>query len=353
MGCPPSIDLCAKMPAGGTSTYAEEGTALHEALEWLLLDPDRVPIDCVGMTFNDHHISLALCNECVVPAWEAAVEIVGVDEYYLEATLPFPGIEGSFGTVDLMAVSDDKKTMRGGDYKFGAGVPVPVEDTKQPQFSLAAARAHLGIDPEVMEFSIIQPRLDYVGKATYTKADIDAFEMDLKHRVEHRDKYNLAEGSWCRWCSARAACPLKLGNIEELRKAEVAAKNLPRLMRLREDVAETLNAIDTLAHNTLEAGIPIQGWKLVAKKGHRKWVDPDKTDKWLARRGIKIDQRSPRKLVSPAQAEKLIKPKKLPKDMAVAPIIGTKIVDEGDPAPAVTPGEGKQKVAAKLRDMAK
>src|SRR5580693_4210659 len=46
------------------------------------------------------------------------------------------------------------------------------------------------------------------------------------------------------------------------------------------------NFIKELAHDQMEKGMPIKGWKLVPKRAIRKWVDDEKTIKYFARIGL-------------------------------------------------------------------
>jgi hypothetical protein len=84
----------------------------------------------------------------------------------------------------------------------------------------------------------------------------------------------------------------------------------------------------------MEGGTKVPGYKLVAKRSVRKWLDEGKANKALAAMGIdpvKLE------LVSPAQAEKLLKPSKqaLPDDLVASVSSGTTFAPESDPRPEV------------------
>jgi len=82
----------------------------------------------------------------------------------------------------------------------------------------------------------------------------------------------------------------------------------------------------------------VPGYKLVAKKATRQWVDEAVTKTKLAEMGVKDkDLYKPQELISPAQAEKLLKKSKLalPDDLVVAVSSGSTLAPESDPRPAV------------------
>jgi hypothetical protein len=86
----------------------------------------------------------------------------------------------------------------------------------------------------------------------------------------------------------------------------------------------------------LEEGQPVPGFKLVQKRANRQWVNDDEAQAALARLGLDDTELTVTKLVSPAQAEKALKKRKLalPGELAVAVSSGTTLAPESDPRPA-------------------
>ncbi|MGM3015935.1 DUF2800 domain-containing protein, partial [Bacillus cereus group sp. BC329] len=66
-----------------------------------------------------------------------------------------------------------------------------------------------------------------------------------------------------------------------------------------------LRDLRALAFQMLENGQPLPGYKLVAKRGTRQWVDEQKVVEWVDKN--KIDGATDTKLKSPAQLEKVVK----------------------------------------------
>jgi hypothetical protein len=101
-----------------------------------------------------------------------------------------------------------------------------------------------------------------------------------------------------------------------------------------------------LAHQMLEADKPVPGWKLVNKKAMRQWANEDIADDVLSK-VIPKDELYVTKLLSPAQAEKVLKKlgEKLPDNLVVAVSSGSTLAREDDSRPAVV-NIGKQLTAA-------
>jgi len=86
----------------------------------------------------------------------------------------------------------------------------------------------------------------------------------------------------------------------------------------------------------LKAGTPVPGYKLVPKRATRQWIDPAKAQAALEGIGLDATELTETKLVSPAQAEKVLKKRKLamPDDLIVAVSSGDTLATEDDPRPA-------------------
>ena len=91
----------------------------------------------------------------------------------------------------------------------------------------------------------------------------------------------------------------------------------------------------------------VPGYKLVAKRAIRQWVDESKAEAALLNAGLTPAQFFKQEIISPAQAEKLLKKSKqaLPDEIVVAVSSGSTLAPEDDPRPAVL-NIGTQLVAA-------
>jgi hypothetical protein len=343
INCPGSVALVAKMPPKDSSSYADRGTLLHNAMA-AILDSDTVtPESMLWTTYKGETLTGELLNEKILPALAAldAIDPEGVMEYAVETVVGFGAyLPGVFGSADLLGRLGNRAVVL--DWKFGDGVAVSAEENEQGLFYAAAAMrtpetAWVFEGAEEIEIVIVQPPA--VKRWVTTVKRVKEFERSLKRAVKASQMPDAAivVGDHCRWCSAKPLCPKMTGAVD--RAVKVQLENLPAETigaylgnaDLLEDWIKDLRA---LAMTMMEAGAKVPGYKLVAKRSVRKWLDEGKANKALAAMGIdpvKLE------LVSPAQAEKLLKPLKqaLPDDLVASVSSGTTFAPESDPRPEV------------------
>jgi hypothetical protein len=358
LACPGSIDLEVQIPEPPESIYAAEGTGLHEAMEFIL-NHDLQPGDVAGRLFYGIEMTperIELLQFCI-DIFEA---IATPDRAFeVEKTLPFPAVEGAFGTGDVLVFNDNRSRFDLLDWKFGAGVPVYTPGNSQMKFLLSAARAAYPdeITPSTRMFAtIVQPRLDYAESAEFTHDELDSFETDLKHALNVRrfGENNLSVGDHCRFCKAAAVCPARMALARSAFAWDaLTQERLPQALAMVDTVEEWVKDVRELAHRALTAGSEIQGWKLVQKRGSREWneQDPVKLEKLLYRKlGLLRDQRFNSKLISPAQAEKLVGKKAVEGLAQMTEGNGTTLAREGDKRPAVNvPGRSLNLLATAIK----
>ena len=343
INCPGSVALVAKMPPKDSSSYADRGTLLHNAMA-AILDSDTVtPESMLWTTFKGETLTGELLSEKILPALAAldAIDPEGVMEYAVETVVGFGAyLPGVFGSADLLGRLGSRAVVL--DWKFGDGVAVSAEENEQGLFYAAAAMrtpetAWVFDGAEEIEIVIVQPPA--VKRWVTTVKRVKEFERALKRAVKASAMPDAAivVGDHCRWCSAKPLCPKMTGAVD--RAVKVQMENLPAETigaylgnaDLLEDWIKDLRA---LAMTMMEGGTRVPGYKLVAKRSVRKWLDEGKANKALAAMGIdpvKLE------LVSPAQAEKLLKPSKqaLPDDLVASVSSGTTFAPESDPRPEV------------------
>ena len=343
INCPGSVALVAKMPPKDSSTYADRGTLLHNAMA-AILDSDTVtPESMLWTTFNGETLTGELLSEKILPALAAldAIDPEGVMEYAVETVVGFGAyLPGVFGSADLLGRLGSRAVVL--DWKFGDGVAVSAEENEQGLFYAAAAMrtpetAWVFDGAEEIEIVIVQPPA--VKRWVTTVKRVKEFERALKRAVKASAMPDAAivVGDHCRWCAAKPLCPKMTGAVD--RAVKVQLENLPAETigaylgnaDLLEDWIKDLRA---LAMTMMEGGTRVPGYKLVAKRSVRKWLDESKATQALTALGIdpvKLE------LVSPAQAEKLLKPSKqaLPDDLVASVSSGTTFAPESDPRPEV------------------
>lgn len=344
INCPASVKLVAKMPPKPSSVHADRGTLLHDAISQIL---EGKP-DVIGMKYNDITLTQELYDEKIVPAL-AALDEIDPDtkmDYAVESRVGFGDLlPGVFGSADLLGRVDDRAIVL--DWKFGDGVVVSAEENEQGMFYAAAAMRTLETEwifhgATEIEIVIVQPPV--VRRWRTTPERIKQFERDLVAAVKQSQKDDAAfkTGDHCRWCSAKPVCPQMTGEVDRFVKTSLQTIDpvqISHYLKQAEQVEDFIASVREMAFNMLENDVPVPGYKLVAKRGTRQWVDEKKVEELLG------DKAYEKKLISVAQAEKLIGKKNFPQELAVSVSTGNTLANEDDPRPAIL-NVGKQLVRA-------
>ena len=358
IACPGSVALVDQMPPKPSSSYADEGTLLHDTIADVL-DKGAAPHDFIGRRHADAELTPDLIENKLLPALAALDDIdpEGTMEYAVESMVGFGDLlPDVFGSTDLLGRIGNRAVVL--DWKFGDGVAVEVEENAQLLFYAAAAirtpaTAWVFDGAEEVELVIVQP--PSVKRWTTTVERIKAFEQELVAAVKTALKPNapLASGDHCKWCAAKPICPVMTGAIDRLVKAKIDALPVDQIAHYLDQlplVESFLKDLQQLAHGLIEEGKTIPGWKLVNKRATRQWTDEDKAHDWLEANGVYPLQEP--KVISPAVAEKALKKakKELPADLVVAVSTGSTLAPESDPRPAVLQlGQTLNKAMAKIQ----
>lgn len=358
IGCPASYRLEQQVPKDDRgSSYAQEGTALHELMAMALRDGVE-PTEILPYTFTAADGSWSFTvdrdlwdakGEPALAAFDkfcAQMELeIGADmEMLVERRVAVPGIPGAFGTSDIIARCGGELFVM--DWKFGFK-PVLATENKQLMFYAAGALnterewigEELAGDPTTpVTLAIIQPLNTQSGKDivqhwTTTVGALDEYMVTLQAAVAEaqRDDARVAKGSWCDFARCKTVCPAHLNavallgeKLQALKERQAASNGSPddrldwgqRYAELLEmaELAEPLVAeIFAQAHAYTEQGNAVPGWGLEAKKaGARSWAVEERILRmYFKRNRIKMDEWTERKMKSPAQIEKIVKARNL------------------------------------------
>jgi hypothetical protein len=345
IGCPGSVALCATMPPRPSSKYADEGTLLHNIISEVL-ETDKAPIEFLGTKYNDVVFTKELLEDKLFPALDLLDEVDPKKEmeYATETRVGFGDfLPGVFGSTDLLGRIGSKAIVL--DWKFGSGVAVEAEENPQLMF-YAAAAMRTDVAKWVFEGAteieciIVQP--PEIKRWTTTPERIKQFEQELKFAVLEAQKPNapLEHGEHCRWCAAKPVCPKMTGAVDRALKSQIEALDVVHIggyLKNADLLEQWITDLRALAHQVLESGKEVPGWKLVAKRATRQWVDEIKAAEALIPMLDNPKDVFVEKIISPAQAEKLLKKakKELPKDLVVAISSGSTLAPVDDPRPAV------------------
>jgi hypothetical protein len=334
IACPASIKLVAKMPPKPSSKYADEGTLLHDAISQIL-DCKATPESVIGMVYEGITLTQELYDDKIAVAL-AALDEIDPDkqmEFAVESSVNFGDLlPGVFGSADLLGRIGKKAIVL--DWKFGNGVAVEATENEQGMFYAAAAMRTpetqwVFEDVEEIEIIIVQPPM--VKRWVTTPERIAKFEFDLIAAV-NGPRTKLESGEHCRWCAAKPTCPKVTGAVDRALKTALVnldAEKVSEYLAQAEQLESWIDAVRVLAYDMLENNVRVPGYKLVAKRGTRQWVNDDAPVKLLG------DKAYESKLISVAQAEKIIGKKNFPSDLAVSVSSGSTLAADSDPRPAV------------------
>lgn len=364
INCPGSVALVDKMPPKPSSSYADEGTLLHDTIADIL-DGKPTPSGFImpeahlGRKHEGVVLTQELLENKLLPALAALDDIDpdGEMEYAVESRVGFGDLlPDVFGSTDLLGRIGGRAIVL--DWKFGDGVAVEAEENAQLMFYAAAAMRTPETqwafkDATELELIIVQP--PSVKRWVTTFERIREFEDQLVRAVKVALKPDapLAHGDHCKWCAAKPVCPLMTGAVDRIVKAKLEALPVDQIAHYLEQipvVESFIKDLQQLAHGLIEEGKAVPGWKLVNKRATRQWTDEDKAVAFLS--SVGVEAWAEPKPLSPAQAEKALKKAKieLPDDLVVAVSSGSTLAPESDPRPSVVQiGQTLRKALSKVQ----
>jgi hypothetical protein len=354
INCPASVKLVQRMPPQAESEHAARGTLLHNVIAELL-EFDKKPAQCIGATYKTQTLTQELIDEKIIPALEALDEIDPdkTMEYMVETRVGFGDyLPNVFGSTDLLGRKGGRAIVL--DWKFGDGVLVDAENNPQLLFYAAAAMRTPACQwvfegAEEIECIIVQPPA--MRRWVTTVERVKQFEQELLYAVRLSDYPDppMMTGDHCRWCTAKPICPRMSGAVDRALKVQLAAlpaEQIAYQLQQADMLEDYIKELRALAFQMLENERPVPGYKLVAKRGTRQWVDEAKIEAWVDVNNIE-DAYEPVTIKSPAQLEKVLKKAKIefPADMVVSVSSGSTLAPDSDSRPAVLQ-IGKQLTAA-------
>ena len=353
INCPASVKLVQQMPPKPSSEHADRGTLLHNVIAELL-EFDKKPEQCIGATYQKQTLTQELIDEKIIPALEALDEIDPdkTMEYMVETRVGFGDfLPNVFGSTDLLGRKGKRAVVL--DWKFGDGVLVDPEDNHQLLFYAAAAMRTPACQwvfegVEEIECVIVQPPA--IRRWVTTPERVKQFEQELLFAVRQSDYPNppMTSGEHCRWCAAKPICPRMSGAADRALKTQLdalPAEQIAMQLQQADMLEDYIKDLRALAFQMLENSHGVPGYKLVAKRGTRQWVDETKAKDFLLK--SLVEPYKELEVISPAQAEKLLKKIKaeLPSELVVSVSSGSTLAPESDPRPAVLQ-LGRQMMAA-------
>ena len=398
MNCPGSVPLSEGL-LDESSRYAAEGTAAHFLAAYCLTSKTE-PEDYKGreillcVTPDGEHFE-AFCpvgnNSLITDQFMVEDEMVrAIDTYvsdirrvalavngdlHVEQRLSISHLtkeEDAAGTSDVVICAPDKLIVV--DLKYGQGVRVEAEGNKQLLMYAAAAYEKFGLiyDFKSVQLVIHQPRLDAVSEYSYSLEELEQFTQSVKVSVENVTKaveayeagaedfseYLHPSEDACRWCKAKAICPALADRVSQ--ELGEMFEDLSEAQKTEEGVKARVESIDVEAlslkaksieliemfckavrgkvESLLLLGIAVPDFKLVqGKKGHRTWKNAEEAEAMMRSMRLKEAEMYNRKLISPTDADKLLKKDSPKRWQRIVPLIEQRVG-----SPSVAPMSDKR-----------
>lgn len=344
--CPGWLEMSTRVPKPKASTAADEGNLLHDAME-NFYERDESFEDQVkrGLKYKDQVLTEDHIEEFLNPAMrmtEHAMDTYEIVDYYCE---PFVQIipDEMGGSIDMLALSEDGKTLMILDYKFGRQ-HVKAEENKQLMFYALASREdpktkRLWDSVEKVVLIIVQPKSSHqYDHWETTPKEIQRFSDTLFKALEKPD--HTEAGRHCHFCPAAPICKTKKAQVRSaMLMNKGTAAEIAEALTMADELESWIKQVREQSHQYMEQGTHLPGFKLVDKRPVRKWEDETKVYESLKLhlpRNVVYTE----KLATPPQIEKALKKAKVEfplETLVIAESSGTTVAPESDKRPAVDP----------------
>ena len=336
LACPASLFEEEKYP-DKTSEYAEEGTKAHEyAAKKLEGGRERI------VPIADPEMDSAVNTYCET-IWSMTE---GHQLFMVEQKLDTSEVYGypeQSGTADCIAVVGNELQVH--DLKYGKGVAVTAPENWQLIIYGLAALELIEVmfmtDGEIEQVRLVihQPRLSVVSEVVYTIAEMVELKKEIQERTDIAiDLYKGAvcqPGHYnpgpkqCKFCKHKANCEVfqnyclslvtddfeDLDTADNLKKSVKAVdgkllpvERLSIIMQAKGLIEELLSAVSARVSEMLHGGEEVPGFKLVlGKAGNRAWANEEEAETKMKAMRLKNDEMYKKKIISPTEAEKLLK----------------------------------------------
>jgi hypothetical protein len=330
----------APYPEGDSGPAAIDGTHSHALLERCLID--NVPASHkIGMILKDHEGEFKVDADRAARV-QVALDYIGPGAISEERVNPkyLAHRDDLSGTVDVQ-VNRGNRVWEIIDYKDGMNDAWDSAILQMEQYAIGVlAELQIPVNMEypfdTMRLTVIQPKLALRGGQAIRSKDYAVRDLlttvlttiVLQAKATDDPDAPLMPGeSQCKYCRAKGSCPALAGNVMKeigvmFQPVEVGelsiqtAQKDPATMsddQLRQIIEaaplmrQLLDGAEAEAEARLKKGTPIAGLKLVHGKGSRSWAYPEaEMVEKLVAMGIPKSSVYVTKLVSPAQAEKLV-----------------------------------------------
>ena len=350
-GCPGSVKLSEGIQSA-ESPYAAEGTLAHDIAANMLynyfvggnhkvetkdLPPDMMPAVNLYVEF--------IKAEALAAKAQVKLNQILIEHKFDMSESVYPGL---FGTADAIIYNEGLKKLIVADYKHGAGIEVDVEDNVQLMYYGLGALLSTGFPCDKVELVIVQPRCggDAIRKWEFSSVELIEFAADLALDAKAtEDESTLNPGKHCRfWPAAATKCPAIHAKAQALAKLQFKPElsydpaKLDQALKFLPALEAWIKQVREFAYAESMHGRAPEGWKLVEKRGSRKWMRPEAEIVEYVTKAAHLPENDcyDRSLKSPAQMEKLMSKQLNEKlrTMIETVVSGYNLVPASDPRPA-------------------
>lgn len=327
MACTPSVKLEEQFPDKG-SEYAAEGTLAHTIAELIIRYNNKEMTKKAFSTrmnklrkeelySKEMEDYIACYTENVWELFNEAKKTCPDAQLLPEQRLDFSEyVPEGFGTGDVVIIADDMVQVI--DLKFGKGVGVSA--VENPQLRLYGIGAYLEhsmlYDIRRVKMTIIQPRLENISTEELTVEELlDWAEKEVRPKAELalNGEGEYLPGDHCRFCKAKAVCRarakenLALAKLEMRDPAILEEWEIGEVLRRAEELNSWAKDVKEYAfEQALSHDVKYEGWKLVAGRSNRKYLDEDKVKETLIKAGFRQGDITETKLLGITAMEKAV-----------------------------------------------
>jgi hypothetical protein len=319
-----------------TSVFAEEGTAAHELGAYCLEKGGEANYRLGDVIYTSPDGTEWVVDETMAENVQMYVDAV---RHYADGVKPLveqkvdfsKWVPKGFGTGDAVILNGSEIQVH--DLKYGRGVKVEAPGNEQLMlYALGAYHQFSALeDFETVKMVIHQPRLHHVSEDNITVEELLGFAERAKDAAEHTlqpDATCIAGEKQCLWCKAKASCPaaakevaaqisMDFDNLLSDKEPEARDTNcftneqLGDIYPKLDFIEDWCKAVRALVYSVIEEGENVPGYKMVAgRRGSRAWCDEETVIEAMKAMRLKADEMYNKKVISPAQAEKLLKSSK-------------------------------------------
>lgn len=174
-----------------------------------------------------------------------------------------------------------------------------------------------GLSPETVSMSIYQPRAGGSSSWDISVKDLLAWaeeEVKPKATLAIAGMGDFVPGTHCQFCKARTMCKAYYDRFAEVKKLKdkrvMTDEDLATVLTYGPLVATWSKKVEEEAVKRLEGNKPLNGFKLVAGRGRRSFINEDDVVDILLGEGYESDQIFKSDLNGITAIEKLVGPKK-------------------------------------------